>query len=90
MVPLQGLFVQLLADRPATADVNVFIEHCRRIAVAYLRRRSRLGRLRLDQFDLSEEDLAASCSAPSTRASSDAIARTTLSWVGSSARSSGM
>jgi hypothetical protein len=60
-VPLQGLFVQLLSDRPATADVNLFIEHCRRIAVAYLRRRSRLGRLRLDQFDLSEEDLALDC-----------------------------
>jgi hypothetical protein len=61
MVPLQGLFVKLLAERPATADVNLFIGHCQRIAVAYLRRRSRLGRLRLDQFDLTEEDLALDC-----------------------------
>lgn len=61
MVQLQGLFVKLLADRPATGDVNVFIGHCQRIAVAYLRRRSRMGRLRLDQFDLTEEDLALDC-----------------------------
>jgi len=61
MVPLQGLFVRLLNDEPASADVNQFIGHCQRIAVAYLRRRGRLGRLRLDQFDLTEDDLALDC-----------------------------
>jgi hypothetical protein len=61
MVPLQGLFVRLLAEHPSNGDINEFIGHCQRIAVAYLRRRGRLGRLRLDQFDLTEDDLALDC-----------------------------
>jgi hypothetical protein len=60
-ISLRPLFEQLLSDDPPSQAVNAFLRHCQRIAVAYLRRRSRLGRLRLELFDLTEEDLALDC-----------------------------
>lgn len=58
---LRQTVADLVSDRPSRRATDAFVDHGRRIATAYLRRRIQSGRLRLDQFDLTAEDLALDC-----------------------------
>ncbi len=58
---LRSTLAELIGERPSRNAVAMFLGHSLQIATAYLRRRLTLGRLRLDQFDLSVEDLALDC-----------------------------
>lgn len=68
---LRSVVADLVSDRPSRRAVQLFLDHSQQIATAYLRRRMRLGRLRLDQFELSVEDLALDCLADLFRRDED-------------------
>lgn len=57
----RALVAAVLSDSPKDRQVQRFITHCQGIAVAYLRRRERSGRLDLEAFGLTLEDLALDC-----------------------------
>lgn len=54
-------FANLISDQPSRLATSILVEHSQRIAAAYLLRRTRSGRLYLDRFDLTVEDLALDC-----------------------------
>lgn len=58
---IRRLVLAVLEPNPSELYLRRFFRHCHRIAIAYLRRRERSGRLDLEAFGLTLEDLALDC-----------------------------
>ncbi len=59
--PLRTTVTGLASDTPPRSAINDFVRRGQRVATAYLVRRCQSGRLRLEQFNLTVEDLALDC-----------------------------
>ncbi len=55
---LKSLITNVVSSSPQPASVREFVYHCHRLASAYLRRKVASGRLNLNHFSLTLDDLA--------------------------------